>query len=88
MQVVMTEKDPDQELVEKASGGDRRAFDRLLGCYTERLRASVESWARFQLGPSLDSEEILQETFTVAPRAWAWYRRRFLSRRHKLKVKA
>jgi len=66
---------PIRQLVSRAQEGDREAFGSLVARYDERLRSSVQSWVRFRLGPALDSQEILQETFAAALEAlprFAW----------------
>jgi RNA polymerase sigma-70 factor (ECF subfamily) len=63
------ERDSTERLVERAKSGDRDAFDRLVERFRGRLRSSLESWSRFQLGPKLDAEDTLQETFVRAHRA-------------------
>lgn len=63
---LMKSYDETQALVESARNGNRRAFDDLVGRFRVRLRSSVEGWSRFQLGPALDVEEILQETLVAA----------------------
>jgi len=55
-----------RELTRRAKEGDRGAFALLYEHFRARLRDSVRSWARFQLGPPVDVEEILQDTFTRA----------------------
>ena len=62
----MVERNPIRELVERAKAGDRQAFDELAAALRDRLRDSVKSWTRFQLGRRLDPEEVLQETFVRA----------------------
>lgn len=66
MAETMIEKHLIRKLVEHARGGDRQAFEALRARYAARLRSSVESWARFQLGPPLDADDVLQETLAVA----------------------
>lgn len=66
MTETMIEKDDTRKLVNQAGKGDRQAFDALHARYGVRLRSSVESWARFQLGPPLDADDVLQETMTIA----------------------
>ena len=66
MKEIMPEQDPTKELVERARGGDRRAFCDLVAPYAGRLRLSIENWSRFRLGSNLSGEEILQDTFVRA----------------------
>lgn len=63
---LMTEHDPTRKLVERAREGDREAFDTLAEEFLGRLRASVRGWTRFQLGPRLDIEDVLQDTLVRA----------------------
>lgn len=53
----------ERELIERAQGGDRRAFEALVRCYADRLYAVV---LRF-LGDSREAEDVTQEAFL---RAW------------------
>src|SRR5262245_29297042 len=69
MKGLMVERSSIQQMVERAKGGERRAFDDLTAAFSDRLRDSVRSWTRFQLGRRLDPEEVLQETFVRAFRA-------------------
>jgi RNA polymerase sigma-70 factor (ECF subfamily) len=62
----MVEPQNTRDLIERAQNGEREAFDELARAYQDRLRASIESWARFRLGPRLDVEDLLQETFLRA----------------------
>lgn len=62
----MTEAEPAPELVRRAQTGDRAAFDGLVGRFEGRLRASVANWAQFRLGPPLDVDEVVQDTFVRA----------------------
>jgi RNA polymerase sigma-70 factor (ECF subfamily) len=66
MQVVMKDPETLKALLDKAKTGDRAAFDALVGEFKDRLASRIESWSQFQLGPSLDPEEILQDTFIRA----------------------
>ena len=64
--------DPDthiQPLLDRARRGDRQAFDELVSRSRDRLRGSVERWIRFRVGPSVDIEDVLQETFFRAFRS-------------------
>jgi RNA polymerase sigma-70 factor (ECF subfamily) len=66
MQGLMTAEDSTKDLVERAKEGDREAFDQLAEALRDRLRASIENWTRYQLGPSVDADEVLQETLVRA----------------------
>jgi len=64
--------DPDthiQPILDRARRGDRQAFDELVCRSRDRLRGSVERWIRFRVGPSVDVEDVLQETFFRAFRS-------------------
>jgi RNA polymerase sigma-70 factor (ECF subfamily) len=65
----MIEQDPIPHLVEKAKNGDRAAFDRLAEDVRARLQGALENWTRFQVGPALDVEEVLQDTLLRAYRS-------------------
>ncbi len=52
--------------VEHARRGDRAAFDTLVKLHRFRIRAFIERRATFYVGPPLDAEEVLQETFVRA----------------------
>ncbi len=67
----MIDPEPTRILVEKARDGDRAAFDTLVAKFRSRLRSRVESWSQFQLGPRLDVDEVLQDTFIQAFRGLA-----------------
>ena len=69
MKDTMVEQDSTQRLVERAKSGDKDAFDQLAERFRRRLGSSVEAWSRFQLGPKLDPEDTIQETFVRAHRA-------------------
>lgn len=58
-----------QSLVDCAGRGDREAFDELVNRFRGRLRESVERWSRFRMGPRVDVEDVLQETFLRAFRS-------------------
>lgn len=66
MQAVMKNPETIKTLVDMAKTGDRTAFDALIREFKGPLMSRVESWSQFQLGPSLDLEEILQDTFVRA----------------------
>ncbi len=69
MKDTMVEQDSTQRLVERAKSGDRDAFDQLAERFRRRLGSSVEAWSKFQLGPKLDPDDTIQETFVRAHRA-------------------
>ena len=56
-------------LCERAKSGDPGAFETLTNESLSRLRASVETWSKFRLGPAIDVEDVLQETFLRASRS-------------------
>ena len=60
-----------EQLVDRARQGDRDAFDLLVSRSRDRLRDSVEKWTRFQLGPRLEVDDVLQETYLRAYRSLA-----------------
>ncbi len=62
----MTAEDQTRSIVARAKAGDRGAFDQLTVAFRDRLRASIETWRRFQLGPKTDPDDLLQETFLRA----------------------
>lgn len=58
-----------QRLVAQAREGDRQAFEELVARFRDRLSSSVQSWSRFQLGPPVDADEVIHETFIRAFRS-------------------
>jgi len=58
------------ELVQRAQGGDPVALDRLFERYYERVRRIVRLRMGRELRRSVDSGDILQETFQVAVRSF------------------
>ncbi len=72
MQMTMEESNV-QNLVDRARKGERKAFDELVTRFSPRLRESVEKWSRFQLGPRIDVDDVLQETFLRAYESLARY---------------
>lgn len=66
MKALMAEEDETQILVDRAKGGDRKAFDELIGMFRLRLQGTIQSWTRFRIAPLLDVQEVLQETFIRA----------------------
>ncbi len=53
-------------LVQEAKAGDRAALGALTARFQERLRARIETWMRYRLGPQLDAEDVLQNAFVRA----------------------
>jgi RNA polymerase sigma-70 factor (ECF subfamily) len=66
----IAEVDVDQELVARAAGGSREAFDDLI----RRHQASIVSLARALTGGSADAEDIAQEVFLRAWRSLGGFR--------------
>ncbi len=66
MKALMVEQDATRNLVDRAKGGDRSAFDELIGKVRSRLQDTIQSWMRFRIGPLLNVQEVLQETFVRA----------------------
>ena len=62
----MVEQRSNEVLVSRAQKGDRAAFDELVESHQERIRLFVASRVKLHLGPRLETDEILQETFTRA----------------------
>ncbi len=62
----MVEQDSARPLVERAKGGDREAFDQLEKVYRDRLASSLRNLCRFHIGPKVDVNDILQDTFLRA----------------------
>lgn len=70
MKVEMVEQhNSTRETVERAREGDRGAFDELVMRFRDRLASSIRGWSRFRLGPRLDVDEVLHETFVRAFRS-------------------
>lgn len=67
----MTNRPPDDELVERARGGDRRAFDLLVLRYQQRVANLVSRYVR---EPS-ETQDVTQEVFIKAYRALKGFRR-------------
>lgn len=65
----MVEQERTQILVDRARQGERAAFDSLVERFRSRLADSVRGWSRFRLGPPIDVEDVLQETFVRAFRS-------------------
>ena len=66
MKVLMVERHSNEFLVTRSQRGDRAAFDELVESHEERIRLFVVSRVKLHLGPRLEADEILQETFTRA----------------------
>jgi RNA polymerase sigma-70 factor (ECF subfamily) len=66
----MTEREVDQLLVEKAQGGDKRAFDQLVSKYQRKLGRLL---SRFVRDPA-EVEDVSQEAFIKAYRALPSFR--------------
>jgi len=66
----MTEREIDQVLVERAQGGDQRAFDQLVSKYQRKLGRLL---ARFIRDPA-EVEDVAQEAFLKAYRALPSFR--------------
>jgi RNA polymerase sigma-70 factor, ECF subfamily len=66
----MSEQDIDRQLVERARGGDKRAFDLLVQKYHRRLMRLLSRMVRNQE----EVEDIAQETFIKAYRALPQFR--------------
>ena len=62
----MVEQPTPHRLVERAQGGDRQAFEQLVGSHRERLRLFVVSRIKLHIGPRIEPDEILHETFVAA----------------------
>jgi RNA polymerase sigma-70 factor (ECF subfamily) len=71
MTALMLEKDATLELVKQAQAGDREAFDRLAEVYRAPLANAIASWSKLQLGPRVDAEELVADTFVRAHRTLA-----------------
>jgi RNA polymerase sigma-70 factor (ECF subfamily) len=69
MKALMDDRDQTLKLVAEAKRGNREAFDRLAALFQGRVRASVEGWTKFQVGPRVEIEEVLQETLVRAFRS-------------------
>jgi RNA polymerase sigma-70 factor (ECF subfamily) len=62
----MEQAEPVHRLVEKARHGEHEAFSALVARFQGRLRPWVQARVALYLGPRLDVEEIVQETFARA----------------------
>lgn len=69
MQDVTEQKASVQSLVGRARSGDREAFDELMKRFQRPLHDSVASWLRFRVGPRVDIEDVMQESFLRAYRS-------------------
>lgn len=65
-----TPADDEAELVRKAQGGDRRAFDRLVALHLPQVWATVWRVLRHRE----DTEDVVQEAFVTAHRALSGFR--------------
>lgn len=70
MQELMSERDIDQILVERAQAGDRRAFDQLVSKYQRKLGRLLSRFIR----DSAEIEDVTQEAFVKAYRALPSFR--------------
>ena len=66
----MSERDIDQALVERAQGGDQRAFDQLVGKYQRKLGRLLSRYIR----DAAEIEDVSQEAFIKAYRALPSFR--------------
>ena len=62
----MEQAEPVEGLIERAKQGDREAFATLVREYEGRVRPWVQGRVFFYLGPKLDVEDVVQETFVRA----------------------
>ena len=69
MQEVMEHDFRVQSLVDRARCGDREAFDELMKRFQQPLYDSVVSWLRFRVGPRVDIEDVIQDSFLRAYRS-------------------
>ena len=63
-----------RELVERAQGGDRKAFEELLRLHEERLQALVASRLGTNLRRKVSAEDIVQDTLLKALQALGSFR--------------
>jgi RNA polymerase sigma factor RpoE len=70
MQAVMSEREVDQLLVERAQGGDKHAFDQLVSKYQRKLGRLLSRYIR----DSAEVEDVTQEAFIKAYRALPSFR--------------
>ncbi len=66
MRGIMTENQAENQLLEKATRGDRAACDDLIGRLQARVAAFVHSRLHANLGERLNVDEIVQDTFVRA----------------------
>ncbi len=66
MTALMVEQPDPKLLAERAQQGDRHAFEQLIDSQQERLRGFVTSRLKLYIGPRLEVDEILQDTFVRA----------------------
>ncbi len=65
----MTEPRETRSLVQEAQAGSRPAFDALAERFRDRLRARIENWLRYRIGPALDVDDVLQDALLRAFKA-------------------
>src|SRR5262245_9705794 len=63
---IMVGEDPINFLVKKAQSGDRAAFSKLVERYQARLEAQIRARLGENLRKKLETEDLLQETFSCA----------------------
>ncbi len=66
MRGIMAENQVGNQLLEKATRGDRAAFDALIERFQHRVRAFVRSRLHVNFGDCLNVDEIVQDTFVRA----------------------
>ncbi|WP_415034589.1 RNA polymerase sigma factor RpoE [Azonexus sp.] len=66
----MSEREVDQALVERAQGGDQKAFDQLVSKYQRKLERLLSRYVR----DAAEVEDVAQETFIKAYRALPGFR--------------
>ena len=66
----MSEREVDQALVERAQGGDQKAFDQLVSKYQRKLERLLSRYVR----DAADVEDVAQEAFIKAYRALPGFR--------------
>ncbi len=66
----MSEREVDQALVERAQGGDQKAFDQLVGKYQRKLERLLSRYVR----DAAEVEDVAQEAFIKAYRALPGFR--------------
>jgi RNA polymerase sigma-70 factor (ECF subfamily) len=66
MQSLMEPWETTREQVEQARSGDRAAFAALVEGCRPQLAAAVARWLRFQLGPPIEVEDVIQDAIVRA----------------------